>query len=363
MSVIDTRNEHMFPKLSPEEIDRLRRFDEIRHYTSGERLVVTGEISPGMFVIISGAVAVRRRDPLGYIAPIVERGPGDFIAEVGQLSGQPALVDVYAINEVEAILIPTENLRALLIEEPELGDRIMRALILRRVALIETGSGGPVLIGPVSSPDMVRLQGFLARNDYPHQVLDPARDWDAATIIERYAPDAKDLPLAICPNGSVLKNPSEADLARALGMLRIDDPDRTFDVAVVGAGPAGPLDCRLCCIRGPLGDRLRCDSLWRASRSERPDRELSWIPDRYFWPCPHGPGLRAGSEVWGRDGHPRRNREPRLCREPICIEIGRGLSDTRPHSCSGQRCSLPAARSSKLSGAGGPRHLVLGLAH
>jgi thioredoxin reductase (NADPH) len=239
MAVIDARNEHMFPKLSPEEIDRLRRFGEIRHYTSGERLVVTGEISPGMFVIISGAVAVRRRDPLGYIAPIVERGPGDFIAEVGQLSGQPALVDVYAINEVEAILIPTENLRALLIEEPELGDRIMRALILRRVALIETGSGGPVLIGPVSSPDMVRLQGFLARNDYPHQVLDPARDRDAATTIERYAPDAKDLPLAICPNGSVLKNPSEADLARALGMLRIDDPDRTFDVAVVGAGPAG----------------------------------------------------------------------------------------------------------------------------
>src|ERR1700704_4656478 len=214
MSTIDTRRDQMFPKLSPNEIGRLRRFGEIRRYAAGEQLFKTGEIGPGMFVIISGTVAVKRRDGLGRVVPMIEQGPGEFLAEVGQLSGQPALVDGVAKTDVEAVLIPTDGLRTLLITEAELGERIIRALILRRIGLIETGSGGPVLIGPAASPDVIRLQGFLARNGYPHQVLDPAEDVEAKALLERYAPEAADLPLAVCPQGTVLKNPSEEALAR-----------------------------------------------------------------------------------------------------------------------------------------------------
>jgi thioredoxin reductase (NADPH) len=239
MSTIDTRREQMFPKLMPHEIDRLHRFGKVRHYAAGAALFVTGDVAPGMYVLINGSVRVTRRDPLGHSAPIVEQGPGEFVAEVGQLSGQPAFVDVHAIDKVEALLIPPENLRALMIEEPELGERIMRALILRRVALIEAGAGGPVLIGPEFSPDVVRLQGFLARNAYPHQLLDPAKDPDAAKLVQQYAPNPADLPLAVCPKGTILRNPSEAELARALGMVPTDERDQTYDVAVVGAGPAG----------------------------------------------------------------------------------------------------------------------------
>src|SRR3982075_2046814 len=194
MSTIDTRDEQMFPKLTPHEIDRLRRFGEVRHYAAGEALFVTGDIAPGMYVLIKGSVRVTRRDPLGHSAPIVEQGPGEFVAEVGQLSGQPAFVDVHAIDDVEALVIPAEKLRALMIEGPELGERIMQALILRRVALIEAGAGGPVLIGPESSPDVIRLQGFLARNAYPHQLLDPGQDRDAAELVKQYAPNPADLP-------------------------------------------------------------------------------------------------------------------------------------------------------------------------
>src|SRR5258708_5749833 len=111
MSTIDTRREHMFPKLDPGEIDRLRRFGDFRRYAAGEALFVTGEIAPGMFVLIKGSVRVTRRDPLGHSAPLVEQGPGEFVAEVGQLSGQPAFVDVHAIDEVEALLIPSEIAR------------------------------------------------------------------------------------------------------------------------------------------------------------------------------------------------------------------------------------------------------------
>jgi thioredoxin reductase (NADPH) len=100
MSTIDNRREQMFPKLEADEIDRLRRFGEIRHYAANEALFVTGETAPGMFALIKGSVRVTRRDPLGHSAPIVEQGPGEFVAEVGQLSGQPALVDVHAIGDV-----------------------------------------------------------------------------------------------------------------------------------------------------------------------------------------------------------------------------------------------------------------------
>jgi thioredoxin reductase (NADPH) len=223
----------------PEEIGRIRRFGEIRHYAAGVPLFVTGDIAPGLFALVRGGARVVRRDPLGHLAPIVEMEQGDIIAEIGQLSGRPSLVDVHATGDVEALLIQPDHLRRLMLAEPEVGDRIMRALILRRTVLIEAGAGGPVLIGPETAPDMVRLQNFLARNSYPHQVLDPSADHDAADLVARYAPDPANLPLAVCPKGTVLKNPKEVDLARALGMVCTDGPGRTYDVAIVGAGPAG----------------------------------------------------------------------------------------------------------------------------
>jgi thioredoxin reductase (NADPH) len=228
----------MFPKLSASEIDRLRRFGEIRQFSAGSLLVKAGKPSPGLIVLISGTATVTRCDRPGHTAPIVDMGAGEFIAEVGDLSGRPALVDAQAKTELEALVIPPEGLRRLMIAEAELGERIMRALILRRVALIEMGAG-PVLIGEETNPDTVRLQGFLARNGYPHHLLDPASDTEAATLVERYAREPRDLPLAICPDGSVLKNPSEAALARCIGMAPSDALDRTYDVAIVGAGPAG----------------------------------------------------------------------------------------------------------------------------
>lgn len=239
MVTIDPHDEKMFPTFSPSEVDRLRRFGEIRRYASGEPLFATGDTAPGIFVIISGSVRLERHDPLGRLAPMLEEGPGQFLGELGQLSGGPALVDVQAVGDVEALLIPREHLRALLIEEAKLSDKIMQALLLRRVGLIEMGTGGPVLIGPEASADMVRLQGFLARNGYPHQVLDPAQDPDVAKLVQRYAPDPRDLPLAVSPKGAILRNPTEQELAQALGMVPDDAPGRTYDVAIVGAGPAG----------------------------------------------------------------------------------------------------------------------------
>ena len=233
------RYEQTFPTLTADEIVRIRRFGEVRNFNDGEALFETGKVGPGMFVLLSGHVEITRRDGLGRVTPIIEHGPGQFLAELGQLSGRNALVDGNADGEVETLLIPPERLRALLIAEADLGERIMRALILRRVSLIRGGAGGPVLIGQSNSAGVVRLQGFLTRNGYPHQLLDPVTDGEAAAFIARHSPMESDFPLVVTTDGTVLRNPRESELARAMGMVRALQKDKVYDVAVVGSGPAG----------------------------------------------------------------------------------------------------------------------------
>jgi thioredoxin reductase (NADPH) len=233
------RYEQTFPALTSAEIDRMRRFGELKSYKHGERLFEAGKRGPGMFVVLSGHVAITQRDGLGHVTPVIKQGAGQFLAEVGQLSGRPALVDGHADGDVETLLIPPDKLRALLVAEAGLGERIMRALILRRVNLIQGGVGGPVLIGPPTSNGVVRLQSFLTRNGQPHHLLDPSRDGDAAEIIARYSPSSDDWPLVVISDGTVLRNPSEHELARALGMIGGPRGDKVYDVAIVGCGPAG----------------------------------------------------------------------------------------------------------------------------
>ncbi|WP_322515619.1 FAD-dependent oxidoreductase [Rhodopseudomonas palustris] len=233
------RYDQTFPVLTPAEIERIRRFGEMRRFADGELLFETGKIGPGMFVVLAGHVAVTQRDGLGHVTPVVEQGPGQFLAEISQLSGRVALVDGRAEGDVECLLIPPERLRALLVAEADLGERIMRALILRRVNLIRGGVGGPVLIGSATSSDAVRLMGFLTRNGWPFHLLDPATDRDAADLVTRFSPRPHDLPLVVASDGTVLRNPREADLARAMGMIGKLDPGKVYDVAIVGSGPAG----------------------------------------------------------------------------------------------------------------------------
>lgn len=237
--IIASRGDQMFPMLAPADIERLRRFGEVRLYAAREHLAKTGEIATGFHVILSGEVAVTRHDGFGHEDLIVTHGAGHFMGELAQLTGRPALVDAVALGAVEAVVIRPQRLRDLLVEEADLGERIMRALILRRVGLLETGAGGPIIVGRGGSADVLRLAGFLGRNGHPHTVLDPQTDADAKALLDRFHVAPADLPIVLCPSGEMARNPSETDLARCLGMVRAIDPDKLYDVAVVGAGPAG----------------------------------------------------------------------------------------------------------------------------
>jgi thioredoxin reductase (NADPH) len=236
---LQARLAQAFPELDAGEIARMRRFGTVRRVPAGHRIYETGRTAASLCVVLSGTIRITARDGHGHDVPVTEHGPGHFTGELGALSGRRALVDGVAETDVEGLFIDPAQLRSLLIAEALLGEKIMRALILRRVGLIETGFGGPTLVGSATNPDVVRLQGFLGRNGIPHLLMDPATDADARAFVERYAPSPRDLPLAVCPDGSVLRNPPENELARCIGMLDAEGDERIYDVAIVGAGPAG----------------------------------------------------------------------------------------------------------------------------
>jgi thioredoxin reductase (NADPH) len=238
-SVLEQRRDQIFPKLDPLEIERLRRFGEARSFAADERLMTAGEVAPGLAVVLSGVVAVSGRDDPDGRHEMVTLAEGNFIGELAQLSGRPALADATAQGRVEALIIAPERLRALMIAEAELGERIMRALILRRVVIVQTGLGGPIILGRPENGDVLRLEGFLRRNAHPHQLLDPETDVHARALIERFHIDPGQLPIVLCVGGQLLRNPSEDQLARCLGLVRPVAADRIYDVAVVGAGPGG----------------------------------------------------------------------------------------------------------------------------
>jgi thioredoxin reductase (NADPH) len=235
----DERQEQRFPKLEALDIERVRRFGDVRSFAAGEKLMTAGEVAPGFLVVLAGKIGVCERDPFEGHQHIVTHDQGHFMGELAQLAGRPALVDAVADGPVEALIIPAERLRALMIAEAELGERIMRALILRRVAILRAGTGGPVILGRAENGDVLRLQGFLRRNGHPHQLLNPETDAPAKALIDRLHIDPGQLPIVLCPGGELLRNPGEDELARCLGLVRPIDPNRVYDVAIIGAGPAG----------------------------------------------------------------------------------------------------------------------------
>ncbi len=242
MSEADSRRHQLFPVLDPAQLATTRRFASgpERHFAPGESLFDVGQRQVPAWLVLAGSIVVTRRDGLGHEKPVTEAGPGQFTGEVSQLAGRSSLAAGRAgAAGCTACPLDAAHLRALLIGSAEVGEMMMRALILRRVGLIEGGAAGSVLIGTPGHPELVRLEGFLARNGYPYSTLDAMTDAEGHALVERLGIHADELPLMVCPNGEVLRRPSDAQAGICLGLTPELDPARLFDIIVVGAGPAG----------------------------------------------------------------------------------------------------------------------------
>lgn len=232
------RSHQVYPELNENELRSLARFGEPASFLSGSMLFETGKIPRGMFVIVSGRVQVYSRDALGGAVASAEYGVGQFIAEMAQLAVRPSLVNGPALTDVNSLVVTPDRLRALIVADAELGERIMRALILRRLGLIEQGLG-PILVGFANERRLVSLQGYLRRNAYPFTVMDCSTDFEALALLKDVSTKPDDFPLVFCRDGSLLRAPNEEALASHLGLVPSFDTSFTYDVAIVGAGPAG----------------------------------------------------------------------------------------------------------------------------
>ncbi|MDR6993105.1 FAD-dependent oxidoreductase [Luteimonas sp. 3794] len=241
MALVDDRRHQMFPVLDAAQVATARLFASgpPRTCAAGDLLFEVGDRDAPVWLVLEGAIDVVRRDGLGHEAPITTQGAGQFTGEVSQLAGRASLAAGRAsAGGCTAVPIDAAHLRALVVGAAELGEIVMRALILRRVGLIEGDAAGSVLVGLPGDSHVNDLQSFLTRNGYPNTLVDADGD-EGREIVERLGIAPTDLPLMICPNGSVLKRPGNAEAARCLGMTPELDPDALHDVAIVGAGPAG----------------------------------------------------------------------------------------------------------------------------
>ncbi|MDR3384075.1 FAD-dependent oxidoreductase [Cupriavidus basilensis] len=239
---VGERGHQLFPVLTPSQVEAARRFASgpPRYFAAGEMVFATADRNVPVWLVLDGSIDVLRRDGLDEEAPITTHHAGQFTGEVSQIDGRASLASARAGRD-GATLLPFDPpyLRALMIGSAEVGEIVMRALILRRVRLIEHGGSGTILIGAPDDAHLLRLQGFLTRSGYPNHVMDPEVDGGGRSLVERMALLPSDLPLVVCPGGSVLKRPDERELAACLGIIPKLGQHKTYDVAIVGAGPAG----------------------------------------------------------------------------------------------------------------------------
>jgi thioredoxin reductase (NADPH) len=226
-----------YPRLSDDQIATLEAGGARRAVDTGETLVREGERSDYFFVILSGKVAVTTTDDAGNRHVIRVHGPGRFLGELGDLEGQAAFYTAEAVEPGEVLVVPTERVRALVAHDPVLSDLILRAYLLRRSLLIREESGFRI-IGSCYSPDTARLREFAARNRLPHRWIDLERDKHAERLLQRFGVSPQDAPVVIW-GGEVLRNPTNTELGRRIGLPVPDIVPDESDVVVVGAGPAG----------------------------------------------------------------------------------------------------------------------------
>ncbi|HEY2142617.1 MAG TPA: cyclic nucleotide-binding domain-containing protein [Solirubrobacteraceae bacterium] len=226
-----------FPRLSDGQIELLAEVGQRRRVRAGNVLYREGDGNWDFFVILSGKVAVIEPSEDGERV-IGIHGPGRFLGELGLITGQAAFVTATVREPGEVLVVPAERLREIVTHEPVLGDLILRALILRRSILIGLGIGFRIL-GSCRCPDTQRLREFAIRNRLPHHWIDPEKDPGAEALLRRLGVEPAESPIVIVRPDRVLRNPSNIDLGRVLGLRMSSAPETVCDLVVVGAGPAG----------------------------------------------------------------------------------------------------------------------------
>src|ERR671916_32998 len=233
-----SRIEKIFPKLTPEQINRTAAYGLTRSVQSGEVLIEQGETSAPFFVVITGEVEIVRpfddRETL-----VTVHSYGEFTGEVNMLSGRRSIFRARATKPGKVIELDHQQMQTLVQTDAEISDILMRAFIQRRVELIAAGVGDIILIGSTHSAGTLRIKEFLMRNGHPYSYIDLERDPDVQNLLDNFKISASEIPVLICRGQLALRNPSNQQIADCLGFNESVDQTHVRDLVVIGAGPSG----------------------------------------------------------------------------------------------------------------------------
>jgi len=228
-----------FAGFTPEMLYRLHSYGTEDSLEAGSFLFTRGARHVDMFVVLDGSIEVFERHGRGLCITIATLGPSQFTGELDLLDNRPTLVDCRAVTNSRVLKINRLSLQQIMRSDLEIADLIMRACIGRRFDLVQHASGGITLIGQEHSADTIRLRRFLTRNGYPFRLLNADTDSDANFLIRSFELAQNELPVALLPDQRILRNPSNTQIADELGFTNLRNDATVYDVAVVGAGPAG----------------------------------------------------------------------------------------------------------------------------
>ena len=238
VSTATARVAQMFPTLTPAQVERIASHGKRRATKRDELLYDVGTL-PVPFVVVAGGEVELVHPTEGAERLIHALVPGQFSGELNLLSGRRALARARVREPGEVIVLEREELLRLVQTDYELSELLMRAFILRRVALMEEGLGDVVLIGSKFCSGTLRVREFLSRNAHPYAYFDLEQDAEVQHLLDQFKVSIDDIPVLICRGELVLRNPSNAEIAECLGLNESVDNTQVRDVLVIGAGPSG----------------------------------------------------------------------------------------------------------------------------
>ena len=233
-----SRLDQIFPTLTPTQIGRIALYGRTRSVKKGDVLSEQGDRNIPIFVVISGELETVC--PSGVQETLVAMvPPGQFTGEVNTLSGRRAINRIRARDASEVIEVSRDQVLALVQTDEELSQTLMSAFTLRRRELFVQGLGDLTVVGSSQSADTLRIKEFLVRNGHPYAYVDLDRDGDVQRLLDRFHVSVLDAPVVICRGETVLRNPSNQEVADCAGFNQAVDQARVRDLVIVGAGPAG----------------------------------------------------------------------------------------------------------------------------
>jgi thioredoxin reductase (NADPH) len=226
------------PILTAPQIERIRAFAAVRKVTAGEILYEPGDDTPPVYVVISGGIKI-----LALGGPeertVTTYAVGQFSGELLMISGRKSIYRCQATESGTLLELSARDLRTLIGKDAELSDIFMKAFLARRLSLREKGEGNVVVLGSRYSANTLAIREFLTRDGHPFTYLDLDVDQAAQELLDRFGVSIKDIPVVVCNNARVLRNPSPQETAECLGFNSNIDDSHVRDLVVVGAGPAG----------------------------------------------------------------------------------------------------------------------------